>query len=49
MNRDYWQASRSPRYSLLFALPLLIFYQILAAAVPAGPPSPRVGRGRGCF
>jgi hypothetical protein len=37
MNRAYWQASRSPRYSLLFALPLLIFYQVLAAAVPAGP------------
>ena len=37
MNRDYWQASRSPRYSLLYALPLLIFYQVLAAAVPAGP------------
>jgi|SRR5881394_2192364 len=37
MNRDYWPASRSPRYSLLFALPLLIFYQVLAAAVPAGP------------
>ena len=37
MNRAYWQASRSPRYSLLFVLPLLVFYQILAAAVPAGP------------
>ncbi len=37
MNRDYWQASRSPRYSLLFALPLLFFYQVLVAAVPAGP------------
>src|SRR5258706_14505398 len=37
MTRDYWQASRSPRYSLLFALPLLVFYQVLAAAVPAGP------------
>jgi len=37
MTRDYWQASRSPRYSLLYALPLLVFYQILAAAVPAGP------------
>ena len=37
MNRDYWQASRSPRYSLLFALPLLVFYQVLVAAVPAGP------------
>ncbi len=37
MNSAYWQASRSPRYSLLFAVPLLIFYQVLAAAVPAGP------------
>ena len=37
MTRDYWQASRSPRYSLLFAVPLLVFYQVLAAAVPAGP------------
>lgn len=37
MTRDYWPASRSPRYSLLFAVPLLIFYQVLAAAVPAGP------------
>jgi|SRR6185295_11224569 hypothetical protein len=37
MTRDYWQASRAPRYSLLFALPLLVFYQVLAAAVPAGP------------
>lgn len=37
MNRAYWQASRAPRYSLLFAVPLLVFYQILAAAVPAGP------------
>ena len=36
MTRDYWQAGRAPRYSLLFALPLLVFYQILAAAVPAG-------------
>lgn len=37
MNHAYWQASRSPRYSLLFAIPLLAFYQALAAAVPAGP------------
>jgi len=37
MTHAYWQASRSPRYSLLFALPLLVFYQVLAAAVPAGP------------
>lgn len=33
----YWQASRAPRYSLLFALPLLIIYQVLALLVPAGP------------
>ena len=33
----YWQSSRAPRYSLLFALPLLIIYQILAALVPPGP------------
>lgn len=36
MMRTYWQASRAPRYSLLFALPLLIVYQILAALAPAG-------------
>jgi Type II CAAX prenyl endopeptidase Rce1-like len=33
----YWQASRAPRYSLLFALPLLIIYQLLALLVPPGP------------
>jgi len=33
----YWQASRAPRYSLLFALPLLVIYQILTLTVPAGP------------
>jgi hypothetical protein len=33
----YWQASRAPRYSLLFALPLLIIYQVLAFSVPPGP------------
>jgi hypothetical protein len=33
----YWQASRAPRYSLLFALPLLISYQLLALLVPPGP------------
>jgi hypothetical protein len=37
MTREYWQPSRSPRYSVLFSLPLLVLYQILAAAVPAGP------------
>jgi hypothetical protein len=33
----YWQASRAPRYSLLFALPLLIIYEVLATLAPAGP------------
>jgi hypothetical protein len=30
---SYWQASRAPRYSLLFALPLLVLYEALAAAL----------------
>src|SRR2546426_2588792 len=33
---SYWQASRAPRYSLLFALPLLAFYQVLAALQSQG-------------
>jgi Type II CAAX prenyl endopeptidase Rce1-like len=37
MISTYWQATRAPRYSLLFALPLLILYQVLAALAPAGP------------
>ncbi len=37
MTRAYWQSSHAPRYSLLFALPLLVFYQTLAATVPPGP------------
>ena len=37
MMHTYWQASRAPRYSLLFALPLLIIYQALAALAPPGP------------
>jgi len=37
MTGTYWQASRAPRYSLLFALPLLIIYQALTLLVPAGP------------
>ena len=37
MMHTYWPASRAPRYSLLFALPLLIIYQVLAALAPAGP------------
>src|SRR3989442_15970753 len=34
---SYWQTSRAPRYSLLFALPLLVFYQILAGLLAGGP------------
>ncbi|MGH8203485.1 MAG: CPBP family intramembrane glutamic endopeptidase [Steroidobacteraceae bacterium] len=40
---SYWQASRAPRYSLLFALPLLVFYQILAVLLATGPRSIRNG------
>ena len=37
MLHTYWRASRAARYSLLFALPLLIVYQVLAALTPAEP------------
>src|SRR5438128_963462 len=33
---SYWQVSRAPRYSLLFALPLLVFYQVLAVLLAHG-------------
>ena len=33
--RDYWRASRAPRYSLLFVLPLFVLYELLAATVGA--------------
>src|SRR5690242_18823068 len=29
MASGYWSATRSPRYSLLFALPLLVLYELL--------------------
>jgi hypothetical protein len=32
--KSYWQSSRSHRYSLLFALPLLLFYEFLEAVSP---------------
>ena len=35
--RSYWEASRSHRYSLLFALPLLVLYEALAALLEADP------------
>lgn len=40
---SYWQVSRAPRYSLLFALPLLVFYQVLAVLLAHGPRSVRNG------
>jgi Type II CAAX prenyl endopeptidase Rce1-like len=40
---SYWQTSRAPRYSLLFALPLLVFYQTLAVLLAHGPRSVRNG------
>src|SRR5256714_5038235 len=33
---SYWQLSHTPRYSLLFALPLLLFYQALAVLLAHG-------------
>lgn len=33
---SYWRLSRAPRYSLLFALPLLVFYQVLAVLESGG-------------
>jgi hypothetical protein len=35
--QTYWRASRAPRYALLFAVPLFIFYQVLVALEPVGP------------
>ena len=32
--RSYWEESRSHRYSLLFALPLLLTYELLEAVAP---------------
>src|SRR4051812_33447031 len=32
--RSYWEASRSHRYSLLFALPLLLLYELFEAIAP---------------
>ena len=40
---SYWQVSRAPRYSLLFALPLLLLYQTLAVLLAHGPRSVRNG------
>jgi CAAX prenyl protease-like protein len=40
---SYWHASRAPRYSLLFALPLLLFYETLAVLLSHGTRSVRNG------
>src|SRR2546430_8423812 len=40
---SYWQASGAPRYSVLFAWPLLVFYRVLAVRLAAGPRSVRNG------
>ena len=32
--QNYWRASRAPRYSYTFALPLLALYELLAAILP---------------
>ncbi|HUF25958.1 MAG TPA: CPBP family intramembrane glutamic endopeptidase [Gemmatimonadaceae bacterium] len=37
--RSYWDASRAPRYSILFALPLLVLYEVLAAVLAARHPT----------
>src|ERR1041385_3010587 len=41
--RSYWRGSRAPRYSLLLALPLLLFYQVLALRLAHGERSIRNG------
>src|SRR5437764_11851403 len=40
---SYWQTSRAPRYSLSFALPLLLFYQVLAVLLAHGTRAVRNG------
>lgn len=35
--QSYWALSRTPRYSLTFALPLLVLYEALALALNQGP------------
>ena len=36
--RTYWRQSRSHRYSLLFAVPLLVVYEVMAAVLGRGEP-----------
>lgn len=37
LTTSYWTASRAPRYSLLFVLPLFLLYEGLAAALGSAP------------
>src|SRR5215472_1936263 len=37
MKKSYWDLSRSSRYSLLFALPLLVLYEEFVALLSHGP------------
>lgn len=37
-SRSYWRQSRSHRYSLLFAVPLLVLYEVMAAVLGHGEP-----------
>jgi len=39
IDSPYWRDSQAPRYSLLFALPLFLGYEILTLAVSGGPGS----------
>lgn len=41
--RTYWHDSRAPRYSLTFAIPLLVLYEVLAAALSNGGSGVRNG------
>jgi len=34
--QSYWEQTRSPRYSLMFAIPLLVMYETLALAINQG-------------
>jgi hypothetical protein len=41
---NYWSATRAPRYSIVFAVPLLLLYEGLAWAM-GGPECPQVRNG----
>jgi len=41
--RNYFRLTRTPRYSFLFALPLLVLYETMAAVLASGPRGVRNG------